>query len=213
MKPINIFVALCALLLLALALPRHESVTLQSEPIVGIVGQSVNPPRLSTMRNPGSAAGRLPAWTANAVGLWPCASEKGNNGLFNRMAAISQKCPTATTEIILAAFKYGRQYRIEPELLLAIAYVESSFIPTRHSRSSFGLMGVNYGVWRKALHLNVGSLLEVDYNMHQGARILRWWIDACHGDLWLAVHRYNNGYKYKNENYVPRVRAAYGRIK
>jgi hypothetical protein len=248
-KPSNILLALCALLLLALALPRHESVTLQSEPIVGIVGQSVNPPRLSTMRNPGSAAGQLPA---KALAVVPrdthihrgCVTVSGNgknNGLYNyiiirfaetthpesvyiplreahddtadRMASIYQKCPTASTEIVLVAFKYGRRYNVEPELLLAIAHEESRFITTRHSRSSFGLMGVNYGVWRKALSLNPYKLWDIDYNMDKGAAILRWWIDACHGDLWLAVHRYNNGYKYKNAKYLPRVREVYGRMK
>jgi hypothetical protein len=285
MKPYNILVALLALLLLALALPRgansnnkvnggaegsanlakprahqFEKETREGARLAWIdesyktssskpqesrkirpVDFLVNLPRLSTMRNSGGAAGRLPAWTANAVGLWPCASEKGNNGLYNyiiirfaetthpesvyiplreahddtadRMASIYQKCPTASTEIVLVAFKYGRRYNVEPELLLAIAHEESRFITTRHSRSSFGLMGVNYGVWRKALSLNPYKLWDIDYNMDKGAAILRWWIDACHGDLWLAVHRYNNGYKYKNAKYLPRVREVYGRMK
>ena len=127
----------------------------------------------------------------------------------DRMSSISQKCPTATTEIIMAAFKYGKRYGIEPELLLAIAYVESSFIPTRRSKSSIGLMGVNYGVWRKALSLDFARLFEVDYNMDKGAFILRWWVDACHGDIDLAIFRYNNGYKYNNRKYVPKVRKFY----
>jgi hypothetical protein len=226
----NVGVVVCAIVLLALALPRHES---------------VNPPRLSTMRTSGSAAGQLPA---KALAVVPrdthihrgCVTVSGNgknNGLYNyiiirfaetthpesvyiplreahddtadRMASIYQKCPTASMEIILAAFKYGRQYQIEPELLLAIAYVESSFRPWVVNAGCYGLMQVSLATWKSKLQLNVGSLLEVDYNMDKGAAILRWWIDACHGDLWKAVHRYNCGYKYRNMTYVPKVRKFY----
>jgi hypothetical protein len=273
MKPYNILVALLALLLLALALPRgansnnkvnggaegsanlakprahqFEKETREGARLAWIdesyktssskpqesrkirpVDFSVNPPRLSTMRNPGSAAGQLPAKALAVVPSVLTDHQPGTSNkqrpLFNRMAAISQKCPAATTEIILAAFKYGRQYQIEPELLLAIAHEESRFIPTRHSKSSFGLMGVNYNVWKTQLHLDMDRIYEIDYNMAQGARILSWWIDASckvknggnfissENALWLAVHRYNNGYKYKNAKYLPRVREVYGRMK
>jgi soluble lytic murein transglycosylase-like protein len=272
MKPCNILVALCALLLLALALPRganrnnivnggaegsanlakprahqfeketreawiDESYkTSSSKPQesrkIRPVDFLVNLPRLSTMRNSGSAAGRLPA---KAFGR--CASSDADRSmsiepsnhrtavekqrpLLDRMAAISQKCPTASMEIILAAFKYGRQYQIEPELLLAIAHEESRFIPTRRSKSSLGLMGVNYNVWKTQLHLDMDRIYEIDYNMDKGAAILRWWIDVSqkmkktvnfteNEILWLAVHRYNNGYKYNNMKYVPKVRKFY----
>jgi hypothetical protein len=252
-KPSNILVALCALVLLALALPRgansnnkvnggaegsanlakprahqFEKETREGARLAWIdesyktssskpqesrkirpVDFLVNLPRLSTMRNSGGAAGRLPAWTANAVGLWPCASEKGNNGLFNRMAAISQKCPAATTEIILAAFKYGRQYRIEPELLLAIGFVESSFRPWIVNGDCRGWLQVNYPVWKDALHLDRGRLLEVDYCADAACQILRQYIDHCKGDVWQGVFMYTNGYKGRNMTYVPKVRKFY----
>jgi hypothetical protein len=127
------------------------------------------------------------------------------------MVAISQKCPTATTEIIMAAFRYGTIFDIQPELLLAIAYVESSFNPLARSKSSIGLMGINYRVWRKELSLEFNRLYEVDYNMGKGALILRRYITKS-GDVWKGVFMYVNGYRGQNMAYLPKVRAMYKKL-
>jgi soluble lytic murein transglycosylase-like protein len=131
------------------------------------------------------------------------------------MSATYQKClhiaPKLRPEIVMAAFRYGAIYGIEPELLLAIAYVESSFNPMARSKSSIGLMGINYRVWRKELSLDFDSLYEVDYNMGKGALILRHYITKS-GDVWKGVHLYNNGYRGCNMAYVPKVCKIYRQI-
>jgi soluble lytic murein transglycosylase-like protein len=135
--------------------------------------------------------------------------------LADSMSATYQKCrhiaPKLRPEIIMAAYKWGRIYNVEPELLLAIAYVESSFNPMARSKSSIGLMGINYRVWRKELSLDFDSLYEVDYNMSKGALILRRYINKS-GEVWKGVHLYNNGYRGQNTAYVPKVRAMYKKL-
>ncbi len=135
--------------------------------------------------------------------------------IADRMSATYQKCLHIASklrpEIVMAAYRYGAIYGIEPELLLAIAYVESSFNPLARSKSSIGLMGINYRVWRKELSLEFNRLYEVDYNMGKGALILRRYINKS-GDLWQGVHLYNNGYRGQNMAYVPKVKAMYKKI-
>jgi soluble lytic murein transglycosylase-like protein len=134
------------------------------------------------------------------------------------MVATYQKClliaPKLRPEIVMAAFRYGVKYDINPALLLAIAYVESSFNPLARSRSSIGLMGINYKVWRKELSLEFNRLYEVNYNMDNGAFILRHYITKS-GDVWKGVHWYNSGPsgKYNNRRYVSAVKRAYWKIK
>ena len=136
-------------------------------------------------------------------------------GQVDSMVATYQKClliaPKLRPEIVMAAFRYGVKYRINPDLLLAIAFVESSFNPAKSNRGCIGLMQINYRVWRKELSLNLYKLWEIDYNMDKGALILRRYINKS-GDLWQGVHLYNNGYRGQNMAYVPKVKAMYKKI-
>jgi soluble lytic murein transglycosylase-like protein len=113
---------------------------------------------------------------------------------------------------VIAAFRYGVKYDIDPKLLLAIAFVESSFNPLARSKSSIGLMGINYKVWRKELSLDLYKLWAIDYNMDKGAFILKHYITKS-GDVWKGVFMYTNGYKGRNMKYVPKVQTIYNKLK
>jgi hypothetical protein len=131
---------------------------------------------------------------------------------IDRMTSVYQKClmiAPLDSQIVIAAFRYGAKYGIEPELLLAMAFVESSFHPLARNIQCHGLLQINYNVWKKQLALDPYKLLEIDYNMDKGARILRIWIDAKHGDIWAGVFAFNNGYRGRNMTYVPKVRKFY----
>jgi len=214
----NSAIALFAAMVCALALPRSANSNNK-------VNGGVEAPLSHGTTEPGitvneqvncrSGAHRKSVSLTMDFGFGRCASPayndrgiKQNNGLLNRMASISQKCPTATTEIIMAAFKYGRIYNVEPELLLAIAFVESSFRPNVVNHGCYGIYQINYHVWHKVMSLNPYKLLEIDYNTEIACKILKHYITKS-GDVWKAVFRYNNGYKYRNMNYVPKVRKFY----
>jgi soluble lytic murein transglycosylase-like protein len=109
---------------------------------------------------------------------------------------------------VMAAYRYGRKYDLEPELLLAIAYVESSFRPNVINHGCYGLMQVSLATWKSKLQLNADGLLEINYNMDKGAWILKHYIIKS-GDVWRGVFMYTNGYRGRNMKYVPKVRKFY----
>ena len=147
----------------------------------------------------------------------PVASDqRTNNGLIDSIASTYQKClliAPLSPEIVMAAFRYGAIYDIDPELLLAIAFVESSFNPFARNMQSHGLLQINCKVWRKAISLDMSRIYEINYNMDKGAFILKHYIIKS-GDVWKAVHWFNNGPsgKYNNRRYAVRVRAVYEKL-
>jgi soluble lytic murein transglycosylase-like protein len=92
-----------------------------------------------------------------------------------------------------AAGAAAAQYRLEPELLLAIAYHESRFRPdvVAHAggRSFCGVMQVRAD---NAEHCR--ELADLDVGYLAGARVLRAWITATHGDLEKALAGYGCGW-------------------
>jgi soluble lytic murein transglycosylase-like protein len=117
----------------------------------------------------------------------------------------------APFEVVHAAVRYGRVMDLEPELLLAMARVESTFNPAAQSHGCMGLYQVRFSIWRRAMHLDRARMLEVDYNTWAAARILDHYRLLAGGDLWRAVHLYNNGPggKYDNREYAVKVREFY----
>jgi len=141
--------------------------------------------------------------------------QRTNNGLIDSMSATCHKClhiaSKLSPEIVIAAYRYGRKYGIEPELLLAMAFVESSFNPHAVNHGCYGVYQINYHIWHKVMALNPYKLLEIDYNTEAACQILSGYIARCNGDVFRAVHWFNNGPsgKYNNRKYVLKVRKFY----
>jgi hypothetical protein len=131
----------------------------------------------------------------------------------DRLLNIYRVVPGVKFEIVLAAFRYGAKYDIEAELLLCIAFVESSFRADASNDHCVGLYQVRPGIWAKHFGLDRSRLSEIDYNTKAAAMILRYYIDLA-GDTWRGVHFYNNGPsgKYNNRRYVLKVRKLYNRL-
>ena len=115
--------------------------------------------------------------------------------------------------------KAGRFYGIEPELLRAIAQVESSFKPAiihqnPDGSEDIGMMQINswwlsslaqYGITRDSL------LLDACMNIHVGAWILKQEI-RDHGYNWQAVGAYNAKSPDKAAAYARAVWDVYRRV-
>lgn len=111
--------------------------------------------------------------------------------------------------IVDAVYKKSRQYGFEPELVLGIVKVESNFNPKAVSYvGAVGLMQVNLPVWREALSIDDSRVFEVEYNIDLGLQILKQYYDEVNGDMKMALHLYNNGYKYNNTSYADNVATA-----
>lgn len=106
----------------------------------------------------------------------------------------------------------GRYYGVSPQLLWAIAKVESNFNPKAINRNKngtydIGLMQINssWFPYLKKHGINPSLLWDPCYNAHVGAMVLRHCIDT-YGYSWRAVDCYNKGKKAReNSRYVWKV--------
>ena len=112
--------------------------------------------------------------------------------------------------IICLIYIQSLAHGFDPRIITAQVFVESSFRPGVVNRGCYGLMQINYETWRKELKLDKARMLEVNYNINIGLNILTIYYQQT-GDIWKALNRYNNGYKY-HSNYVHKVRAAMNKI-
>jgi soluble lytic murein transglycosylase-like protein len=110
-----------------------------------------------------------------------------------------------------SAIKHGLRHGIDPALVMAVIQVESSGNRFARNGGCVGLMQVNKRVWK----LDERRMFEVDYNIEQGVRVLRQYLDRAKGDVIRALHFYNNGIsgKHNNKSYAPKVLREYKKIR
>lgn len=112
-------------------------------------------------------------------------------------------------KITNSVFIQSRKHGLNPYLVMAIIFVESSF--NRHAVSkagAYGLMQVNYPVWKSELNIDHKKLTEIDYNIELGLTILKGYLQETKGNMIKALILYNNGYKYTNTHYHEKVIAS-----
>jgi soluble lytic murein transglycosylase-like protein len=112
-------------------------------------------------------------------------------------------------KITAAVFNQSRQHGFNPYLVMAIIFVESRF--DRHAVSkagAYGLMQINYAVWKDELKIDFKKIKQIDYNIELGLRILKNYLQETSGDILQALILYNNGYKQNNGSYNEKVIAT-----
>jgi soluble lytic murein transglycosylase-like protein len=114
------------------------------------------------------------------------------------------------SRIVDTVYTKSKRYGFNPNLILALIKVESSFNPRAISSvGAYGLMQINYSVWKNTLNIDPDKIFNIDYNIEMGLKILKKYYDESHGDIKKALFLYNNGYFYKNKSYVTKVVRAY----
>ncbi len=82
--------------------------------------------------------------------------------------------PTTKKKIALAIAENARYYKIQPEKLVAIAYVESRFDPKAHNKQcdDVGLMQINWPTWKNRFTKNKQDLFSVYKNVEVACKII-----------------------------------------
>lgn len=100
-------------------------------------------------------------------------------------------------EIVSYVQQISTQYGLNPHLVLAIIHRESNFnpyamsyLPNNPDPIAYGLMQIHYIVWKNELNLDVDKMFDLYYNINNGCRILRYYIDMAGGDIGIALHYY-----------------------
>jgi len=86
----------------------------------------------------------------------------------------------------------GQKYNLSPDLLKAVAKVESTFRP--HIVSKSGAMGIMQLMPGTARYLGVTDPFDPEQSIMGGARYLRENLDRFDGDIELALAAYNAGW-------------------
>ena len=113
----------------------------------------------------------------------------------------------------------GQKYNLSPDLLKAVAKVESTFRP--HIVSKSGAMGIMQLMPGTARYLGVDDPFDPEQNIMGGTRYLRENLDRFDGDIKLALAAYNAGWPAvkkhggippfrETQAYVPKVLGYFG---
>ena len=116
-------------------------------------------------------------------------SNTGYNGNASS-SSTSQKMQ----RIVAAANKYGKQYDLNPYLILALIKVESSFNPNARSNANCrGLMQISYK-YASSWGIDKSRLYEIEYNIYHGTRLLKTnFIKGMGGSVYDGLRAYNQG--------------------
>ncbi|MFO1423426.1 MAG: lytic transglycosylase domain-containing protein [Candidatus Competibacteraceae bacterium] len=133
----------------------------------------------------------IPADTASAAAL---AHQRKITRLSGHIQSRYRVPEHKAQQIVAAAIRSGEIHQVDPELILAIIAVESTFKERAVSRvGARGLMQVMPGSHSRKIREIGGShaLFDPATNIHTGSRILASYLDDHSGDLRRALLNYN----------------------
>jgi soluble lytic murein transglycosylase-like protein len=105
------------------------------------------------------------------------------------------KIPKYLKEIISNVIIFSSNEDFDPEIILSIIYVESSF--NKFDHNSYGAKGLMQVVpefltdLTKMYNISKLEVYDIDKNIFMGTKQLGWFIKDSKGDLSLALYRYN----------------------
>jgi len=150
---------------------------------------------------------------------FPQPNQQVSGGQFNQFLNFGGNVRTRTltsgcTELDAIFEAAGRQYNLSPDLLKAVAKVESNF--RTEATSPAGAVGIMQLMPGTASHLGVDDPFNPAQSIFGGARYLRENLDRFDGDIELALAAYNAGWPAvkrhggippfrETQAYVPRV--------
>lgn len=131
---------------------------------------------------------------------------KENADFFNFKEKTFQLKYPEFARITNIVYRKSKEFGLNPYLVMALIQVESNF--DRYAVSSagaYGLMQINYSVWKKVYDIKREKLFDKEYNIDLGLRILTHYIRKSSGNLFLALQWYNGGFIGTNLSFKERI--------
>lgn len=123
-------------------------------------------------------------------------------------AVLTKKYPNFSnvSEIV---YQKCKEMEINPLLVLGIIEIESAFNPYAVShKGAYGLMQINYRVWKNELDIDFNKIFDIEYNIELGIKVFQTYLYHTNGNVLKALHLYNNGFAYNNTSYKHKVIAT-----
>lgn len=121
-------------------------------------------------------------------------------------AEVLRKKYPSFSKITEVVFRKSQEHGVDPNLIMGLIEIESNFKRFAvSSAGAYGLMQINYKVWKNEFEINSERIFEIEYNINIGIQILKRYLKVAKGDIMKALHLYNNGYLYNNEAYKYKV--------
>lgn len=116
--------------------------------------------------------------------------------MSNRLKSVAPKDPLVQDEFMRKRLLTMIQYEsiragLDPQLVLSVITVESRF--NKYAVSSAGARGIMQVMpfWQRQIGSQDQDLLNVQTNIRYGCTILRHYLQLEHGDMFMALGRYN----------------------
>jgi soluble lytic murein transglycosylase-like protein len=148
---------------------------------------------------------------SRAVGATP-ATQRQINQLSSHIQRRYKVSEPRARRIVTEAIHNGQRHQLEPELILAIIAVESTFNERAVSRAGArGLMQVMPRYHRDKVREIGGTqaLFDPAKNIHTGSRILAKYRDNHSGNLRRALLSYNGSLHLRRSSYADKVMRVY----
>jgi len=113
--------------------------------------------------------------------------------MLSRMA-IYKVDKTESLAILKAVYREAKASSLEPDLVLAVISIESSF--NRFAISIAGAQGLMQVMpfWKDELGRPLDNLMDIDTNIRYGCKILQYYLQKSSGRLSEALARYNGSF-------------------
>jgi soluble lytic murein transglycosylase-like protein len=155
-----------------------------------------------------SAAGPIQVAAAES------AQEREQRAVTEFIARRYRVSEDATAGFVATAYRAGREYSIDPLLILAVMAIESRYNPVAESSmGAMGLMQVMPKYHAEKLHEHGGeqALLDPAVNIQVGTRILREYMRR-HGETEAALQMYAGAFDEPTSQYAGKVLAEKARL-
>jgi hypothetical protein len=183
--------------------------TLEQQPIVSVpstIPNALRTEQLYALENPFEGRVLANVVTAPKRGVMPLdAQQRAVASFITRKYGVSAEM---VQELVRTAFAAGKQFGVDPLLVVAIVAVESSFNPIAESvAGAKGLMQIipKYHLEKFADFGGEQAVFDPRVNILVGARIVREYLLMASGDLFTALQTYAGALGDRDAAYTNRV--------